>query len=404
MTRPTNDMALRQRASRVIPGGMYGHMAIGPRMPAGYPQFFSRAQGARLWDADGREYIDYICAYGPMIVGYGNQRVSDRANAQRAAMDLGNGPTETVVELAEKLVGMVDHADWAVFSKNGNDATTTCVMAARAYAGKSKVLVANGAYHGSQPWANRRAPGAPATEHDAFPTYDYNDTASLERTVRECSGDLAGIMVSAFRHDAGSHQELVDPEFAHAVRRLCDEHDAALILDDVRAGFRLSLDASWSLLGIKPDLSAWGKALANGEAIAATLGSDRYRDAMASVFVTGSFWYQPVPMAAALETLDIVTEENAPLRLEALGMRLRQGIDQIAELHQQRVRQSGPPQMPTIMFEDDPNSKRGFAFCSALIEHGVYFHPWHNMFLSLAHTEADIDQTLDAVDGAMKAL
>ena len=373
-------------------------------MPAGYPQFFSRAQGARLWDADGREYIDYICAYGPMIVGYGNQRVRDRANAQRAAMDLGNGPTATVVELAEKLVGMVDHADWAVFSKNGNDATTTCVMAARAYAGKSKVLVANGAYHGSQPWANRRAPGAPATEHDAFPTYDYNDTASLERTVRECSGDLAGIMVSAFRHDAGSHQELVDPEFAHAVRRLCDEHDAALILDDVRAGFRLSLDASWSLLGIKPDLSAWGKALANGEALAATLGSDRYRDAMASVFVTGSFWYQPVPMAAALETLDIVTEENAPLRLEALGMRLRQGIDQIAELHQQRVRQSGPPQMPTIMFEDDPNSKRGFAFCSALIERGVYFHPWHNMFLSLAHTEADIDQTLDAVDGAMKAL
>lgn len=399
-----NDTALRRRAAQVIPNGMYGHMAIGPRMPAGYPQFFSRAEGSRLWDADGREYIDYVCSYGPMIVGYSNPRVEARASAQRAAMDIGNGPTETIVELAERLVGMVSHADWAVFSKNGNDATTTCIMAARAYAGKSKVLVANGAYHGSQPWANRRAPGAPAGEHDAFPTYDYNDAASLEQAANACSGDLAGIMVSAFRHDAGYHQELPDPQFAATARRLCDEMDAALILDDVRAGFRLSLDASWSLLGIRPDLSAWGKALANGEALAATLGSDRYRDAMASVFVTGSYWYQAAPMAAALETLDILTEEDAPTRLEALGQRLRRGIDEIAELHQQRVRQSGPPQMPTIMFEDDPKGERGSAFCSALIERGVYFHPWHNMFLSLAHTEADIDRTQDAVDAALKAL
>ena len=400
----TNDAALRQRAARVIPNGMYGHMAIGPRMPAGYPQFFSRAEGARLTDADGREYIDYVCSYGPMIVGYGNPRVASRAEAQRGEMDIGNGPTETVVELAEKLVGMVAHADWAVFSKNGNDATTTCIMAARAYAGKSKVLVADGAYHGSQPWANRRAPGAPAGEHDAFPTYTFNDSASVERAAQDCADDLAGIMVSAFRHDAGYHQELVDPAFAATVRRLCDQHDAALILDDVRAGFRLSLDASWSLLGIAPDLSAWGKALANGEALAATLGSDRYRKAMGSVFVTGSYWYPAAPMAAALETLDILVEEDAPTRLEALGERLRHGIDEIAELHQQRVRQSGPPQMPTIMFENDPKAERGMAFCSALIERGIYFHPWHNMFLSLAHTEADIDQTLEAVDAAMKAL
>ena len=398
------DTALRQRAARVIPNGMYGHMAIGPRMPAGYPQFFSRAEGARLWDAGGREYIDYVCSYGPMIVGYRNPRVDGRAAAQRSAMDIGNGPTESIVELAERLVGMVEHADWAVFSKNGNDATTTCIMAARAYAGKSKVLVADGAYHGSQPWANRRAPGAPASEHDAFPTYRFNDSASLEEAVRASAGDIAGIMVSAFKHDAGFHQELVDPQFAATVRRLCDQEDAALILDDVRAGFRLSLDASWSRLGIRPDLSAWGKALANGEALAATLGSVRYWEAMGSVFVTGSYWYQAAPMAAALETLDILVEEDAPTRLEALGERLRRGVDEIAELHQRRVRQSGPPQMPTIMFEDDPQGEQGRSFCTALIERGVYFHPWHNMFLSLAHTEADIDRTLEAVDAAMKTL
>ena len=404
MKATSTDADLRERASRVIPNGMYGHMAMGPRMPDGYPQFFSKADGATLWDADGREYIDYVCSYGPMIVGYGNPRVQARAAAQRTEMDIGNGPTAAVVELAERLTSMMSHADWAVFSKNGNDATTTCVMAARAYRGKSKVLVADGAYHGSQPWANRRAPGAPAAEHDSFPTYTYNDTASLEAAAASCDDDLAGIMVSAFRHDAGFHQEMPDPAFAQAARRLCDQHDAALILDDVRAGFRLSLDASWSLLGIEPDLSAWGKALANGEALAATLGNDRYRDAMASVFVTGSYWYQAVPMVAALETLDILVEEDAPTQLAALGGRLRNGIDEIAELHQVRIRQSGPSQMPTIMFEDDPKLAKGMAFCNALIERGVYFHPWHNMFLSLAHTETHIDRTLEAVDSALKAL
>ena len=404
MDNGSNDAALRERAAKVIPGGMYGHMAMGARMPANYPQFFSRAKGARLWDVDGNEYIDYICSYGPMIAGYGNERIAARAEAQRGSIDIGNGPDANVVELAERLVGTVSHADWAVFSKNGNDATTTCVMAARAHRGRSKVLVARGAYHGSQPWANRRAPGAPGTEHDAFPMYDFNDITSVEAAVREHSGDIAGIMVSSFRHDAGSHQELVDPDFARAVRRLADQEDAALILDDVRGGFRLSLDASWSLLGIRPDLSAWGKAIANGEPLAATLGSERFRDAMASVFVTGSFWYQAAPMAAALETIDILHEEDAPTRLGALGQRLRDGIDEVATLHQERIRQSGPPQMPSIMFEDDPRCERGIALCSGLIERGIYFHPWHNMFLSLAHTEDDIDRTIEAVDGALGEL
>ena len=400
----TNDAKLRRRAARVVPGGMYGHMAMGRNMPANYPQFFARGEGARLWDVDGREYIDYVCSYGPMIVGYGNRRVAKRAEAQRALLDIGNGPTETIVGLAERLTGLVAHADWAVFAKNGNDATTTCVMAARAYAGKHHVLVAEGAYHGSQPWANRRAPGTPPNEHAYYPTYRFNDAASLTRAVKSASGNLAGILVSAYRHDAGFHQELVDPSFARAARRLADDEGAALILDDVRAGFRLSLDASWSALGVEPDLSAWGKALGNGEAIAATLGSARYRDAMASVFVTGSYWYQAAPMAAALETLDILEERDAPAYLERIGERLRTGIADIAERHQLLLRQSGPPQMPTIMFEHDPKGERGRAFCAALLDRGVYFHPWHNMFLSLAHTDADIDLTLDAVEDAAREM
>ena len=398
------DNALRARAQAVIPNGMYGHMAIGPRMPSNYPQFFSRASGARLWDVDDNEYIDYICSYGPMILGYNDPRVAGVAAAQREKLDIANGPSEDVVLLAEQMVGMISHADWAVFSKNGNDATTTCVMAARAYRGKAKVLVAEGAYHGAQPWANRRAPGAPDTEHDAFPTYRYNDSAHLAEVAAQHAGDIGGIMVSPFRHDAGFPQEDLDAEFARTARRLADEHDAALILDDVRAGFRLSLDASWSRVGVQPDLSAWGKAMANGEPIAATLGSEKFRGAMEQFFVTGSFWYQAAPMAAARETIRILAAEDCPTYLEKIGRRLRQGMDEIARRRQFPLRQTGPVQMPAVMFDEDPKFEMGYAFCNGLLDRGVYFHPWHNMFLSMAHTEADIDQTLEAVDDTLRTL
>ena len=399
-----DDAALRRRAERVIPGGMYGHMSVYRKMPAGYPQYFHRADGCRLWDVDGNEYIDFMCAFGPMIAGYGNPRIAAAAEAQRDLLDIANGPPPAIVDLAERFVGQVSHADWAIFAKNGNDATTVCNMVARAHSGKRNILVAAGAYHGAQPWANRMSPGTPDEEHALFPTYTYNDAGSLTAAAAAVSGDLAGIVVSAFRHDAGSHQELPDPAFARTARAICDAEGAALILDDVRAGLRLSLDASWSLLGIQPDLSAWGKAIANGEPLAAILGSESYRDAAAAIFVTGSFWYQGAPLAAAVETLDLLAEADAPALMERLGKLFRAGLAEQASRYGHAIRQSGPPQMPTVMFEDDPNADKGKAFCIHALHHGVYLHPWHNMFLSIAHTEADIEQALAAIAKAFEAL
>ena len=126
------DNELRERAAQVIPGGMYGHMSVLRRMPPEYPQYFERADGCRLWDVDGNEYIDYMCSYGPMIAGYGNPRIRAAADAQRARMDIANAPAAVIVDLAERLVQQVTHAEWAIFAKNGNDATTICVMCARA--------------------------------------------------------------------------------------------------------------------------------------------------------------------------------------------------------------------------------------------------------------------------------
>ena len=399
----TADQRLRQRAALVIPGGMYGHLRS-DRLPAGYPQFFERAEGCHLWDVDGRRYVDFMCSWGPIVVGHQNPVVAEAVARQMAAGDCLNGPSERLVELAERLVGLIPHADWALFGKNGTDATTTCVTLARAASGKRKILVAEGAYHGASPWCTPNPAGVTAEDRAHMLTFTYNDTGSLESAVQRAGDDLAGIVVSAFKHDFGKDQAMPDAAFARRARELCDANDAALIVDDVRAGFRLTLRGSWDLVGVQPDLSAWSKAIANGHALAAVTGNDRYRDAASKLYVTGSFWCSAVSMAAALATLDVLESVDGPAHMRAMGQRLRDGIAAQAAEFGIGVRQSGPPQMPTVLFDDDPDCAKGNRFTLEALKHGVYLHPRHNMFLSTAHTEADIDLALEATRAGFKAL
>jgi glutamate-1-semialdehyde 2,1-aminomutase len=394
------DARLRERARRVIPGGMWGHMNAA-RLPAAYPQYFSRASGCHIWDVEGREYIDYMCAWGPMILGYNDPDVNAAADRQRAQGDVFNGPSERLVELAETMVGLVPHADWAMFQKNGTDATTICAMIAREGTGRRKILVANGAYHGAVPWCNPYPNGATAEDRVHLIRYDWNDAGSLERAAAEAGDDLAGVFASAFRHDLGKPHELPTRDFAAAVRALCDRTGAALIVDDVRASFRLDMGGSWELVGVRPDLSAWSKSIANGYALAAVTGNDRFRDPAARIFVTGSFWYGAASMAASLATIAKMKAIGGIDIMQRMGMRLRAGIDAQAKAHGVRLQQSGPVQMPVILFDDDAERKKGWLFCCEALKRGVYMHAVHTMFLSAAHTEADIDRTLEATDAAM---
>jgi len=187
-------------------------------------------------------------------------------------------------------------------------------------------------------------------------------------------------------------------------RELADQTGALLIVDDVRAGLRIARDCSWSALGVQPDLSTWGKCIANGHPISAMLGNDKARKAAASIYVTGSFWYAGAAMAAGLETLRIVRESDYLERITALGERLRTGLAQRAKVAGFGFRQTGPGQMPLFLFDDDPDLRKGFCWSSAMLARGVYVHPWHNMFLCAAMTEADIDSALDAAEGAFQTL
>jgi glutamate-1-semialdehyde 2,1-aminomutase len=399
----TADAMLRARAQRVVPGGMWGHLNAA-RLPEGYPQFFASAEGCRVRDVDGREYIDFMCSWGPVLLGHRHPEVQAAARAQADLGDCLNGPGEVVVDLAEDFVAMAPHADWAMFQKNGADATTSCVTIARAGTGKRKVLVARGSYHGALPWCSPSVAGVTAEDRAHILQFEYNDVASLRAAAAQAGNDLAAILVTAFRHDMGRDLELPTAEFAVAAREACDRAGAALIIDEVRAGLRLDIRGSWEALGVRPDLCAWSKAIANGYALAAVTGNDRFRDAATKVFVTGSFWCGTVAMAAARATLRIARETDVPGHIRAMGLRLREGLAKLAGQHGIAIRQSGPPQMPLMLFDADPEVKKGRAFCSAALRHGAFFHPQHNMFLSAAHGPADIDAALEAASHGFKAV
>ncbi len=395
----TVDAQLRRRATMVVPGGMAGHLNAAS-LPVGYPQFFQRGTGCRLWDVDGRSFIDFMCSWGPNLLGYQHPTVDAAAQKQQALGDCLNGPTARFVELAERFVARSAHADWVLFQKNGTDATTVCATVARAATGKRKLLVASKAYHGADPWCTPSPVGVTAEDRAHLIHYTYNDVASLELAVAAAGQDLAAVFVSAFKHDLGVDQVMPTPAFAQAARALCDKAGAALVLDEVRAGYRLHDSGSWELVGVRPDLCAWSKAIANGYALAAVTGIDALRDAATRIYATGSFWSGAVAMAAAIATIEVADDAGLVNHLAHVGQRLRDGIAAQASSHGVPVRQSGPVQLPLILFEDDAGFEKGFAFTSEALRGGIYLHPKHNMFLSLAHTVEDIDLALQATDAA----
>jgi glutamate-1-semialdehyde 2,1-aminomutase len=298
----------------------------------------------------------------------------------------------------------VRHADWAMLAKNGTDATTMCCTIARAQTGRKRILVARGAYHGALPWCTPRPAGVTEADRANLGYYEFNDLDSARAAAAEAGADLAGVLVSPFKHDAGHDQELVDPAFARGLRELCDAGGAALILDDVRCGFRLHLGSSWEPVGVDPDLSAWSKAIANGHPLAAVLGNDRFRDGARSVFVTGSFWFSAVPMAAAIATITALREEGAIEAMERAGTALRDGIVAQAAARGIEVNYTGPVQMPFLTFAGDKNYALASLFAAEAVRRGAYIHPRHNWFVSAAMTTDDLELVLAATDQAFAAV
>ena len=273
-------------------------------------------------------------------------------------------------------------------------------MIARAGTGRRKVILARGAYHGAVPWCSPSVVGVTDDDRAHLIYFDWGNAASLDAAVAQAGGDLAAIMLTGFRHDAGRDQEMPTTAFLRAARAHCDQAGAMLICDDVRAGFRLDVRGSWAAQGVKPDLAAYSKAIANGWPLAAIAGANSARDGAEKIFTTGSFWYGAAAMAAGLATVRILRDTDALAHTAAMGARLRTGLDQAAARHGFRLRQTGPAQMPMVLVDGDQDLRIGSALCLAALRHGIFLHPRHNMFLCAAHGPSEIDRAIEGVDAA----
>lgn len=393
------------RAARVIPGGIYGHTTPATTVPGAFPYFAEEGHGCRFRDVDGNEYIDFLCGYGPMVLGYHHPIVEEAAARQREKGNCFNHPTPLMVELAEWMTERVSFADWAVFGKNGSDMTTWCLQVAREFTGRPKILQIKGAYHGTHAWCTPGHGGLIAEDRTHIHTFGWNDAEAFETLIHKHAGKIAAVILTPFHHPAFGDSVLPEEEFFKAITRHCQREGILVILDDIRAGFRLSMGGSHEVFpGLEPDLICFCKAMGNGYPISAALGRRELKVAASKVFLTGSYWNSAVPMAAALACMQTLEKENGIAHMEAMGRRLCDGLLKAAEKHGLRVTISGPPAVPFMSFSDESNFILSQKFAAACIREGVFFHPHHNWFLSTTHQESDIDQALAAAERAFQAL
>ncbi len=393
---------LFDRALKVIPGGIPGHQSPMLLVFGSCPCFIERAEGSRFWDVDGNEYIDYMCAYGPMVLGYNHPKVEKAARAQLEKADTGNLPSERYVELAERLTKVIPIADWAIFGKNGSDVTTYATRVARSHTSRNKIVTAEGTYHGIGAWCTPVLNGITDEERANILTFEYNNLDSLKEVVRQHKDEIAGIILTPFRHEAFHDSEMPAPGFLEAVRKICNDIGAVFIVDDVRAGFRMHMGGSLEKFGVRPDLICFSKALGNGHPISACVGKEDLKSAAGSVFFTGSFFTSSMPMAAALATLDEMETFKAIDVMYERGEMLKDGMLDQADAYGQEVTYSGPETIPYMTFQGEDGMDKSKLFCEECYKRGVFFHPFHNWFISSAHTEEDIKMTLKATDAAFQ--
>ena len=395
---------LFERATKVIPCGIYGHHSPAIRTPGATPYYFARGQGSRTWDVDGNEYIDWICSYGPMLLGHNHPKVEEAAARQREQGNCLSAPGEVMVELAERLVEITPFADWFVFAKNGSDMTTWALQVARAHTGRNKVIMAQGTYHGKDAWCTPGHAGLTLGDRQDILTFRWNELAGLEKVVDRHRGKIAAVILTPYHFPNWWDNELPAEGFWLGVRKLCDDEGIVLVLDDVRTCFRLHIGGSGEYFGVRPDLSAYCKAIANGYPLSACGGRDDFKTAASKVFLAGSYWFSAVPMAAAIATLDELEACDGIARMFEIGQKLCDGLTDGAASHGLQLTCSGHPAMPFVRFTNDDDLYRSQVWCAEMGRRGVFVHPHHNLFVSTAHTEEDVKLTLDAADAAFRVV
>ncbi|MBP7528083.1 MAG: aminotransferase class III-fold pyridoxal phosphate-dependent enzyme [Syntrophorhabdaceae bacterium] len=401
----TKSIQLFEEAKTLVPGGVLGARKPGDFIMGEYPIFLEYGKGCRLTDVDGNEFIDFLCGYGPIILGYREDEVDDAV--YRQIKDKGFCFTLTQPyqnDLAKKLNALVPSAELSIFLKTGSDATTAAIRIARAYTGRIKVMRCG--YHGWHDWCVEMKGGIPEKFYEDVHEFHYNDLDTIEDLMKKHGDQTAAIIMTPFGHPLHQKMQVPKPGFLEGVRKLADKYGSVLVYDEVRTCFRLRMGGAQELYGVTPDLTVLGKGMANGYAISVVTGKKDVMMAAASkLFISSTFFPNSEGYIAALKTIEIMEREKVLDNIWDKGGRLLAKIQNIIDKYPNTGAElTGVAPMFLVTFtKGDPETQRDRRtdFYTQLIRRGFFFTPHHHAYISYRHTEEDLDLTVKAMDESM---
>jgi glutamate-1-semialdehyde 2,1-aminomutase len=417
-----------RRACEVLPGGVNSPVRAF-RAVGGDPFFVERAEGARLWDVDGNEYIDYVLSWGPLILGHAHPAVVEAVREAALRGTSYGAPTPAEVELAEAVRGFFPSLEMLRFVNSGTEATLSAVRIARGFTGRDLILKFEGCYHGHGDSFLVRAgsgvatlglpnsPGVPAELSRLTLTAPFNDLGAVEEIFRAHRGKIAGVILEPVVGNGGFIPP--EPDFLPALRRITEEDGALLIFDEVMTGFRVARGGAQERFGIVPDLTTLGKVIGAGLPVGAYGGRREIMERVAPlgpIYQAGTLSGNPLAMAAGLAQLRVLEEDPPFDLLERRTRRLVDGL--LAAIRDRGLSATGGSlgSMWGIFFSDErvtafdgaqrSDVERFRRFFHACLDRGVFFAPsaFEAGFLSTAHGEREIDETLERAADAIRSI
>jgi len=418
-----------QEAQKYIPGGVNSPVRAFKSV-GGEPVFIQRAKGAYLWDADGKQYIDYIGSWGPMVLGHANDDVIKAVQvAAENSLSFG-APTEAETVLAKKICELIPSIDKIRMVSSGTEATMSALRLARGYTGRDKIVKFEGCYHGHSDSLLVKAgsgaltfgvptsPGVPTALAEQTLTLQFNNLEQAETLFADVGEQIAAIIIEP----VAGNMNLITPQsgFLEGLRKLCDEYGAVLIFDEVMTGFRVGLQGAQGVYNITPDLTCFGKVIGGGMPVGAFGGKEEIMNHISPdgpVYQAGTLSGNPVAMAAGIKTLELISTPNFFENLTVKVKSLMLGLKNVSQSHDIPLATNGIGGMFGLFFTeaerintfDDSvacDSDRFNKFFHGMLERGVYLAPssFEAGFVSITHSENDIADTIDHACEVMKTL
>lgn len=396
-----------ENALKIIPGAIAGIRRPYNFVPGEYPIYLDSAKGGKIVDVDGNTYIDMLCAYGPIIIGHREEEIDNAVIEQMQNKGFCFSLTQPIQNrLAEKLIELIPSAEMAVFVKTGSDATSVAIRVARANTERIKIMRCG--YHGWHDWCVEVKGGIPQKFYEDVFEFHYNKLDELEDLMKKHGDETAAIIITPVGHPLAEKVQMPAPGFLEGVRKLADKYGSILIFDEIRSGFRFDLGGAQKVFGVTPDLSVFGKAMANGYPIGSVVGKEKYMKVLADkVFLSSTFFPNSLEQLAALKTIEILERDNI---LEAIAQKGKVFATRVKDIITKcglDVEFSGGPLMPFITFNKDPKNlykKLRPAFYTELIRRGVFLQPYHHGYIAYRHTDEDLDYAANMIEESLNEI